>query len=903
MPEEMEQRREEILESADLRGLRARLADRAAPLLARMPVIPAEKALLSADGGVCPDDGTALLFDPWSPDRHRCPRCGREWSGERRRRHWARWQHLWLAERAAHLAALHAFGGHEAAAARAIEILRAYGGSYLSCPNQDNVLGPSRLFFSTYLESIWITDYIAAAVLLRSAGALDDATTELVSVVADEAANIIGEFDEGFSNRQTWNNAALIAISVWFEDEDLAARAIESETGLATHLLHGFGQDGMWYEGENYHLFTLQGILTGLAWARAAGVNLAADPQLAGRLEAALRAPALTALPDLTYPARKDSRFGVSLAHPMYLEIWELGLAELAASDVESGDLPDWLAALYASPAAAALPLDSYLHEAGEPTPPARGRIDLSWHALAGMLPTFDGDPASWEPESVLLPSQGLAVLREGDRYASLECGPRGGGHGHPDSLHLTLFAAGVHWLPDPGTGSYVSDDLFWYRSTLAHNAPRLDGASQEEADASCDAFELADGWGWVRGRFGELARTLVSGPDYLVDVLELDAAADRVLELPWHVAGEPFTDPAGEWQPASLDDRFAGSVEQLVRGEGPLVIRARAGSSSLAVHLVFDGDLLRATAPGTPGSAAAARFHVQRVRGRSAQLVAVIDSSPGADLVRAVRVSGNVIEVDTAVGTDRHTGRLEGWTVERGGARVRLGGRRTPKPPFEPLLQTKLEAMAGVAPAAPEPPALDGTLDGFDASAPLVIDHDDQYRRSELPYAGPEEFAATAWINWDDTAIYAAVEVVKPEPVFRPVDAEPLRLDNEPDDIHSDGLQIYLRDSAGSVSGVLVVPEEGGSLRARAVAGTLPMEVEGGWAPTDTGYRVTLRLVPAAWEPLPGQLVDFDLIVNEMQPDRQRRAGQLVWSGGGGWVWLRGDRQDPARFGQLELR
>jgi hypothetical protein len=28
-----------------------------------------------------------------------------------------------------------------------------------------------------------------------------------------------------------------------------------------------------------------------------------------------------------------------------------------------------------------------------------------------------------------------------------------------------------------------------------------------------------------------------------------------------------------------------------------------------------------------------------------------------------------------------------------------------------------------------------------------------------------------------------------------------------------------------------------------------------------------------------------------------------LVWSGGGGWVYLRGDRQDPARFGVLELR
>ena len=72
---------------------------------------------------------------------------------------------------------------------------------------------------------------------------------------------------------------------------------------------------------------------------------------------------------------------------------------------------------------------------------------------------------------------------------------------------------------------------------------------------------------------------------------------------------------------------------------------------------------------------------------------------------------------------------------------------------------------------------------------------------------------------------------------------------------------------------------------------------------PTDSGYRVTLRLRPATWEPVPDQLVDFDVIVNEMQPDRERRAGQLVWSGGGGWVWLRGDRHDPARLGQIHLQ
>jgi hypothetical protein len=53
---------------------------------------------------------------------------------------------------------------------------------------------------------------------------------------------------------------------------------------------------------------------------------------------------------------------------------------------------------------------------------------------------------------------------------------------------------------------------------------------------------------------------------------------------------------------------------------------------------------------------------------------------------------------------------------------------------------------------------------------------------------------------------------------------------------------------------------------------------------------------------PHAGGRVGFDLIVNEMLPGRMRRTGQLVWSGGNGWVWLRGDRQSPSRFGVLEL-
>jgi len=78
---------------------------------------------------------------------------------------------------------------------------------------------------------------------------------------------------------------------------------------------------------------------------------------------------------------------------------------------------------------------------------------------------------------------------------------------------------------------------------------------------------------------------------------------------------------------------------------------------------------------------------------------------------------------------------------------------------------------------------------------------------------------------------------------------------------------------------------------------------VEGGWQRTEQGYRVTVKVPwPADARPHIGGRVAFDLIINEMLPGRMRRAGQLVWSGGNGWVWLRGDRQDPSRFGVLDL-
>jgi len=900
-------RRAVIAGSADLEALRETIARRAAPLLERMPEIPSAKALLSVDGGVCPDDGGALEFDPWSPRAHHCAGCGRGFTGERHDRAWARWQHLWLAERTADLAALAALDEDAAAASRACDILGAYAGRYAEYPNRDNVLGPARLFFSTYLESIWLTGYLAAASLLREAGLLEQEVADGVSAVADEAAALIGEFDEGFSNRQTWHNAALAAIAVWFEDEDLASRVVEGPTGILAHLLRGFGTDGMWFEGENYHLFALRGQLLAMGWAVQAGVTVTSDPRLAARLAAALRAPALTALPDRTFPARKDSRYGVSLAQPMYLELWEVGLARMGDPAQE---LWGWLADLYRTAPPPAQRFDSYLHEAGGPSPDhSRTRADLSWWALLEMAPELPPATPPWRPGNVLLEGHGLGILRAGDRYASLECGAYGGGHGHPDRLHLTLHAGGVHWLPDPGAGSYVARDLFWYRSTLAHNAPRLDGVSQKPGDARCTAFAESGAWAWVQGEFGPFIRTAVAGPDYVLDVVEFGAEEEHRVELPWHPQGRLEMVTPGTWSPAPLDEEFVERCERFVPEAGrPIALRTVAGDRRLHLHLLFDGELLRATGPGLPG-AAAAEFLLLRARGRGLRLIAVLEAGEVEARVRAVRASGELIEVELVRGADRHVRTDDGWEVTAAGSSIALRGRRRAAPVAErPLIDPhRVDPIRAVVPHRYEPPALDGTLDGFDQAEALALDHEDQYRRSEEPYPGPGEFSARVTLSWGEGQLYAAILVTTPDPVLRRANAAPLRLDNDPDDIHSDGVQLYLQPSrTGPVYGFLVVPDpDGDKLRVGAATGTAghPGMVRGGWRRTDDGYAITLAVALPGWEPRAGDELGFDVLVNRMEPGRDRRAGQLVWSGGGGWVYLRGDWQDPAAFGVVELQ
>ncbi len=905
--------RDTVTRSPDLTALSDRLTARCRPWITSPLQVPRLKALLSVDGGVCPGDGTPLRFDPHSPDAHECPACRTVYRGIRHDRHWARGQHLWLAERAAHLATVGVTAENDDALQAARDLVLAYPEVYFELPNQDNVLGPSHLFFSTYLESIWLQHYLTAAFLLREADALGERDLDRISALVEESSTLIGEFNEGMSNRQTWHAAALTAIAVWFEDEDLARLAIEGRTGLLGHLTDGFGHDGLWFEGENYHLFAMQGLLRGLAWARLAGVDYTADPALATLLGQALLAPARTALPDGTFPARKDARYGVSLAHPAYLECWEAGRAWLPEAREA---LDSWLAHLYRLPAPAAQGYDAWLHEAGEEPPESRSRSDLSYWALLTMDPEGPATDAAWNPRGTYFADQGLAVLRHDDRYISLECTSSGEGHGHADRLHLTLHSGGVHWLPDPGTGSYVSPTLPWYRSALAHNVPLLDGTPLT-GDGYAETYDHDDttGIGWVRSRSGPVTRSVVAGPAWVVDLVSLDAGATASqLEVLWHPAGELRVEPDSGWTAATLDDSQATNAETCAVDTG-IRVHAREGETAMALHFPGASHLLRARGPGLPGGEP--RIFLRRdtsVTGEGARQVAVCDLAPedpstGIREVRATAERVTLVHRDareTTVQIEARGAQVTGPTAGHG---IRLEGGLprpakhrplfSPKPPWE---------TSGAAIGVGDPPTLDGTLDGFVTDDPLFLDDEHQYRRSENPWEGPGQFRAEAHVNWDAETVYLAVVVQKPDLVIRGDDAPALLLDNEPDDIHGEGIQVYLQVEDEAPRGWLIVPSDDGRIRVRPASGTAghAAEVHGAWQPIEgeePGYCLTAAIDCPTLGSLPLHArIRFDLLVNEPRADRERRAGQLVWSGASGWIYLRGDRHAVEEYGWLDL-
>lgn len=896
-----------IAAKGPLAALAGGLAEELEPLVDAVAAgalyLPGEKALLSRVGGRCQQDGELLDFDPWSPHAHRCMRCGVVHRDQWHDRFWPYWYQLWLAERALHGALLARLLGRPEHRTLAIAILDAYADRYLAYPNRDNVLGPSRPFFSTYLESIWLLQLTLALDLLEGDALSGDVPARFSDRVRDRiiepSVALIESYDEGLSNRQVWNNAALLAARVMLGQNDAVERALQDQHGVLRHLEDALLPDGTWYEGENYHLFAHRGLWYAVTMLEVLGAEIPGG--LRDRFDAGFVAPFLTAMPDFTLPSRRDSQYAISLRQPRFAELCELGLARRSDPMLLAS-----LTRIYDDTAPAGDSGRARTTADVERNGPAvrLGRAHLGWRSLLHALPDLPESRGA-ETGSVLLESQGIAIFRRarGHRWIALDYGHSGGGHGHPDRLNLLHAVGETRWLDDMGTGSYVDPSLHWYRSTIAHNAPLVDGRSQHRVHGTLLGHEERGAAGWASAKAGvasgvSVTRTVIVMPEYLLDIVEWRADREVTIDLPIHVDGDTV---GATWAAAPLrggegvEDGFAflRDAERSELTGDAIAHHARSGTETCDLRVVVDRswEWWRACAPGAPGRGER-RFHVVRTRGERGRIVSLW-SRAGTHV--ALEDDGSAIVVRcTDASEHRHAPSAWGWHIDLvvAGARssIDLLGRREPvvHDASPPRRATARQALI-LRPAGQSDPdaALPSSM-GFRATLGEA-----SYVRSEESWQEAGRPTATVAVAWSPPVLVVEVDVQKEGPLCFVAAGSVNPYDNEPAEVNGDGLQLYLIAGARA-GGWLIVPEPGGGARVRSVDGWNGLATpDVRWRATAAGYTVRTQVVLSPEE----DTVGLDVIVNETVPGRHRRRGQLVMSGGGGFVYLRGDRHDSGRL------
>ena len=950
--------------SAPLAALADGLSRELEPLIHADLPIPARKARMTRYGGRCPEHGIFLDFDPWSPHDHRCPRCERTYQDIKHDDWWAMGAQLWTAERAVHAAALFALRGDRRHGELGARILRTYTDRYQSWPNADNVLGPSRPFFSTYLESIWLLNLCHALALLE--GRYDGWTASdgdaLRAQLIEPSAALIASYNEGGSNRQVWNEVAINSAWCMLDRKaDVRAR-LDAEFGIRWQIANGLDDDGSWYEGENYHLFAHRGLWYGVQLMRALGEPLA--PALDARYSAGFVAPFAGLLPDDTFPSRRDSKYGSSIRQWRIAEWCELGWAH-----THDRRLAGVLSTLYHGTVVRrdTMRARSTADAEHNAPPSSLTRADMSWRGLL-MANEVPAPSVITRPTSVCLPKQGIAVIRRdrGYTYVALEGGQSGGGHGHPDQLGLTLQTGEARWLDDPGTGGYATADLAWYRSTLAHAAPQFDWQSQEPATASLLAFEDRGEFAWMVKQVEGIAhgirarRAIVVGEGYLVDVLDWkvlhpEPQHARVIELP--IAGKAdfashhrvgwgelakemrgntdsaliekmeftaFDDFIELWAHPAFADPF--NLHELHR------VGASTHTHGNRAHVWYAAPgsdpelepnwLVRARVPAAPWHGTTDRHWISATRKHGGQIVGVwswpSEAWPEGAVasVQLARDAKQCVRVTTHDGVEaKHCWTDDGWRIDlddRGAQRtVSLAGFRNDTPvtkprPRElaanPRAEYKL-SLCDVALAAPPGSPIPG--------ATVVTLGESHYVRTEQSWRDAGAPTATVQIAATKGWLVVDIHAHTGAPVTDVPD-ESGRLDNECPDVNADGVQWYmgwpdmpLSPGQDLHAAALHVPS--GALggdevdRGTKIAGhdTLPHVAStltaDGWAMRLRWSRLSLLLDANGTLP-------FELVVNERPAGRERRRGQLVLSGGGGFGYLAGWRRPTDRFVRLVL-
>jgi hypothetical protein len=312
----------------------------------------------------------------------------------------------------------------------------------------------------------------------------------------------------------------------------------------------------------------------------------------------------------------------------------------------------------------------------------------------------LDLDPREQAPTltfpDVNFPAVGFGVLRApaangpGLTSLTLSYGPAAS-HGHPDKLHVDLWALDDILMPSPGAQFPYNNPLDekWHWTTLGHNTLTVDEGSQHylahppqrvQAHADPLVYGPAGGFGveraWSDTVYPGVAldRSLCLTRNYLADLFAAFSTGPHKYDLAWHIRGEPtselafavspFPDPVANGYNAFTAVRQAPRTAEawsVAFGREGRFARLIAAGGTATRPVLGSGGVYADTLPNGKPVLSTAPTLIERREALDATVFGnVLDVSGGkAGYVRSVRQIGGpdqgfgLLSIQTADGAD----------------------------------------------------------------------------------------------------------------------------------------------------------------------------------------------------------------------------------------------------------
>ena len=423
----------------------------------------------------CNEDGGALIYDINTPHVHRCPICGKEYTGIKYDQCWRYTYRYNLMASLPKAALLYRVTKDRKYISYIERILNFYKENYLKFKLQAkgrvvedltiDVGGASRIMPQGLNEAIMITKISFALELIKdeiSQEWIEDLYNNFFKHVID----ILDKQRVRIHNIALWIGAAIASVGALLNDKSIIDSVYNGEFGVRNQIKQGFTKDGFWYEGSiHYNYFALEGVVTFFMIAKLNDYEI--DKETLENILFILKAPYEYSFKNLRLPNPNDGWPDLGLKTYSYLYY----MAYATYKD----ELKELLEIIEGNK-------DERTDVALSKTYYFENRIPLEKLVFA---PEIDGKDIPDRRKSKLFSNSSFGMLRNDRVNVFMKYGHYTDSHIHPDKMNLEVMIDEKYLtrdLSNPGYGSKMCNE--WNRMTISHNSVVIDGKNQDTVNA-----------------------------------------------------------------------------------------------------------------------------------------------------------------------------------------------------------------------------------------------------------------------------------------------------------------------------------------------------------------------------------------------------------------------------------